>query len=111
MVAERSFTMKKLGQDFENFMQEAKQIPEVEDYLTSFSVMIGDMVLARRTKLGWSQAKLASLASTTQARISQIEAGSQSVKLDTINRVVHALGLKSVSPFYGEDAASKEVVY
>lgn len=101
---------KKLGQDFAEFMEEANQIPEVKEYLTSFSVVVGDLVLARRQQLGWTQKQLAERAETTQSRISQIEAASEGVKMGTINKVFKALGLTNINPNYLEDAATKQTV-
>ncbi|MCM3702084.1 helix-turn-helix domain-containing protein [Paenibacillus macerans] len=101
---------KKLGQDFVEFMEEANQIPEVKEYLTSFSVVIGDLVMARRLQLGWTQKQLAERADTTQARISQIEAAHEGVKMGTINKVFKALGLSNINPEYREDAAGKQFI-
>lgn len=94
------------GQDFEDFMTEARQDPEVSAYLDSFSVAIGNAVLARRTALGWSQRKLAEEAGTTQARISQIEAGFEGIKMETLNKVFRALGLKQLTSLFTEEAVA-----
>lgn len=101
---------KKLGQDFNDFMEASKQLPEVREYLNSFPVIIGDLVLARRLQLGWTQQELAGKAGTIQARISKIEAGDDGVKLGTIGKVFHALGLAGFRPDYREDAAGQESV-
>ncbi|OPH53389.1 hypothetical protein BC351_05865 [Paenibacillus ferrarius] len=100
---------KKLGQDYADFLKEAKEIPEVREYLNSFSVIIGDLVMARRIQLGWSQKELAEAAGTTQPRISQIEAAYDGVKMGTINKVFRALGLAQINPGYREDAAGTEL--
>ncbi|MFB5761553.1 helix-turn-helix domain-containing protein [Paenibacillus medicaginis] len=95
------------GQDFEDFMKEARQDPEISAYLDSFSVAVGNAVLARRTALGWTQRKLAEQAGTTQARISQIEAGFEGVKMETLNKVFKALGLKQLTSLFTEEAVAR----
>ncbi|WP_411829367.1 helix-turn-helix domain-containing protein [Paenibacillus alginolyticus] len=51
--------------------------------------------------LGWSQRQLAEAAGTNQARISQIEAGHEGVKMGTIDKVFKALGLgKLIRPMW-----------
>ncbi|WP_052452937.1 helix-turn-helix domain-containing protein [Paenibacillus polymyxa] len=97
---------KGLGSDFENLKQAAREIPEVAEYLDSFSVTIGDMVLARRIQLGYTQSLLANLAQTTQARISQIESGNGNVTSDILNRVFKALKLASLNPTFRDEEAA-----
>lgn len=94
------------GEDFKAFMEEALRDSEVAAYLDSFAVTIGNIVLTRRTSLGWTQQVLAKQAGTTQARISQIEAGFEGVKTETLNKVFRALGLTNLVPHYREDAAT-----
>lgn len=101
---------KKPGQDYKDFFEKAGKIPEVKEYLNSFSVIIGDLVLARRLQLGWTQQELANRAETTQARISLIEAGDEGVKMKTVDKVFRALGLKEITPGYGEEAATSQEV-
>lgn len=102
-------TKKRFRSDFQDFMEEVKDIPEVKEYLNSFPVIIGDLVMARRIHLGWSQRQLAEAAGTNQARISQIESGYEGVKMGTIDKVFKALGLSQINPSYVEDAAAEEV--
>lgn len=94
------------GKDFKAFMEDARRDPEIAAYLDSFAVMIGNVVLTRRVDLGWTQQNLARQAGTTQARISQIEAGFEDVKMETLNKVFMALGLTRLVPHYREDAAT-----
>ncbi|WP_222934666.1 helix-turn-helix domain-containing protein [Paenibacillus terrae] len=101
---------KETGQDYTELMKELHTLPEVEEHLNSFSVIVGDLVLARRIHLGWSQTKLANAAKTTQARVSQIEAGYDGVKMETLSRVFKALGLVQMNPKFSEDAVCKEEV-
>lgn len=98
------------GSDFANLKQEAREIPEVAEYLDSFSVTIGNMVLARRLQLGYTQALLAELADTTQARISQIESGNGNVTSTVLNKVFKALKITSLNPtFQDEEAVSNSI--
>lgn len=98
-----------LGKDFMELEKRAEKIPEVKEYLQRFSVIIGDLVLARRLQLGLTQKKLAQLAGTTQATISRIEAGDEGVKAGTLNNIFRVLKLSHIHPEFSEDAASKEV--
>ncbi|MDF2671036.1 MAG: hypothetical protein K0R67_3342 [Paenibacillus sp.] len=99
---------KKLGQDFAELKMAARQIPEVADYLNSFSVTIGNLVFARRMQLGMSQKELSDRAKTTQATISRVEAGHDGVKSGTLNDIFKELGLSDINPVYSEDAATME---
>lgn len=96
-----------LGQDFADFKKAVRQIPEVADYLNSFSVVIGNLVFARRMQLGLSQQLLSEMAETTQATISRVEAGDDGVKSGTLNRIFKELKLADINPIYSEDAATK----
>ncbi|WP_178075808.1 hypothetical protein [Paenibacillus oralis] len=50
---------KKTTQDFAEIMEGAIQISEVKEYLTSFSVVIGNLIVAQRLQLDWTQKQLA----------------------------------------------------
>jgi len=100
-------TNRKLGQDFADLKQEVRQLPGMAEYLDSYSVVVGNMVFARRMQMGLSQSKLAELAETTQARISEIEAGADSVTSKVLNRVFRVLKLASIQPVFDEQAASR----
>lgn len=102
-------TMMRPNQDFDELMDRARQLPEVREYLDSFSVVVGNLVFARRMALGYTQAQLANLAGTTQARISEIEAGAESIKSGTLNKVFRALKIMNMVPEYSEEAASSHV--
>lgn len=97
--------------DFTELEEKALEIPEVKEYLESFSVVIGDLVLARRLQLGYTQSELAKLAGTTQARISLIEAGDEGVTLKTLDRVFKALKLTNIVPKFSEEAATQQSVF
>lgn len=100
---------RKPGQDYLEFVAATDALPEVREYLKSFSVIVGDLVLARRLQLGWTQQELATRSHTTQARISKIEAGDDGVKTGTLGKVFEALGLAGFNPDYREESASREV--
>lgn len=100
---------RRLGQDFDELKQSAREIPEVAEYLDSFSVAIGNLVFARRMQLGLSQMELARLARTTQATISRIESGDEGVKTGTLNSLFRALRLVRIDPIYTEDAVSSSL--
>lgn len=97
---------KQPGQDFEDLLKEARQDPEISAYLDSFSVAVGNAVLAQRMVLGWTQRRLAEEAGTTQARISQIEAGFEGIRMQTLNKVFKALGLKHLTSLFAEEAVA-----
>lgn len=84
---------KQAGQDFSELIEEAHEIPEVNHYLNSFSVLIGDLVLARRIQLAWSQTTLAKKAGTIQSRISQIESGDSNDQLKTLDKSAKGTGI------------------
>jgi DNA-binding XRE family transcriptional regulator len=95
-----------LGQSFQELKERARQIPEVRDYLDSYSVVIGNIVLARRMKLGLTQQQLAKLAGTKQGSISEIESGEGNVTMNVMNRVFKALGLQRLDPSFEDEHAA-----
>jgi predicted transcriptional regulator len=100
---------KRLGQDFADLKKKSREIPEVADYLNSFSVVIGDLVFSRRMQMGLTQQQLAELSGLTQPMVSKVEAG-QVVTTDTLNNIFRVLKLHDITPIYDEDAATREVV-
>lgn len=96
------------GQDFADFMNEVRRDQEVAEYLDSLAVFVGNLVMMHRQKAGLTQTELAKRADTTQARISQIEAGFGGVKLDTVDKVFKALDIHLFNPKYRSDAAGME---
>ncbi|OXM14247.1 helix-turn-helix domain-containing protein [Paenibacillus herberti] len=98
---------KRLGQDFETLLKQAGEVPSVDEYLKSFSVVIGDMVYARRMQLNLSQQQLAAEAGTTQSKISQIESANGNVGQDILDRVFRVLKLADLTPTYDEQAVAQ----
>lgn len=97
---------RKSGDDFKEFKQSARIIPDVAEYLDSFSVAVGNLVFSRRLQMGLSQQELADRTDgVTQATISRIEAGGD-VKTKTLDKVFKVLKLTRIQPFYEEDAAT-----
>lgn len=97
---------KQLGDDFKALKQEAMAIPEVRDYLQSFSVIIGNIVYARRMQLNLSQSELAERADTIQSRISLIEKANGNVSQDVLDRVFRVLELQDIHVSFNEEAAT-----
>jgi ribosome-binding protein aMBF1 (putative translation factor) len=97
-----------LGQSFNELKQKAREISEVEEYLNSYSVVIGNIVFARRVQLGYSQKQLADKAKTTQHRISTIESGQGNATMDVMDRVFRCLKLVQLDPTFDEHSAAKE---
>jgi DNA-binding XRE family transcriptional regulator len=99
--------VRELGQDFEALLQEAKAIPEVNEYLNSFSVVIGDIVYARRMQMNLTQQQLAELAGTTQKQISLIESAKGNVGQEIMDRVFSKLKLAKLEAQFEEEAAAR----
>lgn len=53
---------------------------------------IGTVVITARSKKGWSQTELATKAGVTQAIVSEIESGARNYRIETVERVLIALG-------------------
>jgi DNA-binding XRE family transcriptional regulator len=94
-----------IGQDFDNLLNRAREIPEIKEELDSFSMAIANLVFSRRLQLKFTQKQLAELSNSTQATISRIESGDEGVKLETLNSVFKTLGIVSISPLYREESA------
>jgi transcriptional regulator with XRE-family HTH domain len=60
---------------------------------TSFAQGVADAIVEARIRAGLSQGDLAQRAGTTQARISELERGIGNPTLDTVARVMAALGI------------------
>lgn len=70
---------------------------------------IGQMiaaVVAQRMKLGWSQRDLAARARLTQSAVARFESGASTPRVDTLVRLLEALGLylRAVSCDFPEEA-------
>jgi DNA-binding XRE family transcriptional regulator len=75
---------------------------------TNFAQRVADTVVEARIRAGLSQGELAQRAETTQARISELERGIGNPTLDTVARVMAALGVTAVP---GEESSSLPVVF
>jgi ribosome-binding protein aMBF1 (putative translation factor) len=89
---------KKPGQDFEEFMAEARMVPEVAEYLDSFAVHIGNLVLSHRLKKGLSQMELAALLGIAVENLYEIESGFGNVTLNIVEKVYKALDIDLFQP-------------
>lgn len=97
-----------LGQTFKELKQKARDIPEVKEYLNSYSLVIGNIVFSRRVELSYTQKQLAGMASTTQHRISEIESGQGNVTMEIMDRVFRCLKLVGLDPTFDEQSAARE---
>jgi transcriptional regulator with XRE-family HTH domain len=97
-------------------MKRLKNVPGVEDHLNKFSVIMGKKILKRRLELGMTQQKVVQLikekgGTMTQARLSKIECGDDSITANTYNKVLDALGgLDDITPEFKENPNSKELL-
>ncbi|GAA3411470.1 helix-turn-helix domain-containing protein [Paenibacillus hodogayensis] len=98
----------RLGQSFKELKEKAREIPEVKEYLNSYSVVIGNIVFARRAHLGYTQKQLADMAKTTQHRISEIESGTGNVTMEVMDRVFRSLRLVQLDPTFDEQSAARD---
>jgi predicted transcriptional regulator len=101
---------RQLGQDFEELLADARQVPGVAEYLDSYTIKLGNEVFARRIAMKLSQKALADLAGTNQAHISKIEAGDDSVTGKVLNKVMAVLDIDSLNIGFKEYAAARELV-
>lgn len=82
-----------MGQDFQVLKASAREIPGVREYLHSFPVIIGDLVMSCRIQMGLSQEELATKAGMNQDAISRIETGDENVTMETLTGVFKTLGI------------------
>jgi len=84
------------GIDFQDFKAELLKDPEVKNYYESLKpryALIAELI-ARRNELQLSQRDLADLTGLRQPAISRLESGNGNVTLDTLSKVVKALGIQ-----------------
>lgn len=70
---------------------------------------MSNKVKAIRTKLGWSQRHLATLAGTSQQQIQRIESGRATARLDMATKICEALGSPLNTVFPGSVSAIRKV--
>lgn len=99
--------VKKIGEDLDTLLAEANANLETRKYLNSYSVIIGDIVYARRMQLNLSQEELGKQAETTKKRISMIEAAKGNVDQDILDRVFNVLKLIDLFPVFDEQSATR----
>jgi transcriptional regulator with XRE-family HTH domain len=84
-------------------------VPGVKDFMESYSVKIGRVILHRRLDLGWTQTELASKVksktgkSMHQSTISAMEGGSPGITADLYDRVLRTLGIKDIAVRFSVD--------
>lgn len=85
------------------------EVPGVKDFMESYSVKIGRVILHRRLDLGWTQTELASKVkantgkSMHQSTISAMEGGSPGITADLYDRVLRTLGIKDIAVRFSVD--------
>lgn len=73
------------------------QVPGVNEHMNSFEVQMGKEIFQRRLELGLTQSELVEKIlkqgdKITQATISKVECGDNTVGSDTYNKIFRALG-------------------
>ncbi len=71
---------------------------------------IGDKIREARTRVGWTQGELANKAKISQQTVSLAENGYTNISLNTLKKIVDAVGLE-IRIDYKEDGASKTQTY
>ncbi|MXQ55299.1 helix-turn-helix domain-containing protein [Shimazuella alba] len=85
------------------------EVPGVKDFMESYSVKMGRVILHRRLDLGWTQTELASKVklitgkSMHQSTISAMEGGSPGITADLYDRVLRTLGIKDIAVRFSVD--------
>lgn len=81
-------------QFYDEFVKDMKEThPEVWAVNHNYAKIIAQ-IIAKRDKLGWSQAELASKCGLKQSAIARLEMCSNMPRLDTVLKVMGALGLE-----------------
>jgi transcriptional regulator with XRE-family HTH domain len=89
--------------------QTLDEVPGVKEFMESYSVKIGRVILYRRLDLGWTQTELAQHVKQTtgksmhQSTISSIEGGSPGITADLYDRVLRVLGIKDIDVRFSMD--------
>lgn len=85
------------------------EVPGVKEFMESYSVKIGRIILHRRLDLGWTQTELAQRVKQTtgksmhQSTISAMEGGSPGITADLYDRVLRTLGIKDIAVRFSVD--------
>jgi ribosome-binding protein aMBF1 (putative translation factor) len=69
-------------------------IPEEELTAISFAATLVAKIIIKRKDLGWTQAELANAAGLKQSAVARIESGNTIPRIDTIQKLAKAVGLK-----------------
>lgn len=83
------------------------QIPEINEFMESFTIQMRNAILDRRIQLGWSQGELAKRVKQvtgrpiTQTTISRIEGGSPGITSETYDKVLQTLGMTGIYINFG----------
>src|SRR5690554_1825037 len=90
---------KNVEQSFDNIMKTLQETPAVSDFLRSPEVLIGNMVIDQRKKLGYSVQELARLSNMTVDQINSIEFGTEYAPslLGQVFKALKIVGLESIA--------------
>jgi transcriptional regulator with XRE-family HTH domain len=100
--------MKKFQSKHKDLMDLLDQVPGVKDHMESFEVKMGQQILKRRIELNLTQQKVVEIiqrqgGKITQATISKVERGDNTISTDTYNKIIEVLGgVKDLKIEFGE---------
>ncbi len=80
--------------EWEDVYKELDALDQRDRDEISLTVQIASAIIERRTQLGWSQAELAQRAGLKQPAIARIEQNGVIPRLDTLEKILKALGLE-----------------
>lgn len=96
--------------EWNEFEKSITSIDEVERETIKETARIVSVLIKRREELGWTQAELAARAGLKQSAVARLETSPTIPRLDTIQKVAHALGLHfALIP--DQDAAARQLVH
>ncbi|MBT2734119.1 helix-turn-helix domain-containing protein [Bacillus sp. ISL-7] len=99
---------RKFNEKHNNLMDLLDQVPGVIEHMNSFEVTMGKKIFQRRLELGLTQSQLVEIIlqggdKITQATISKVECGDNTIGSDTYNKIFFALGgLRDIEIKFGE---------
>lgn len=88
---------RKINERHNNLMDLLDHVPGVKEHMNSFQVQMGQKIMQRRLQLGLTQSELVeailnSGQKITQATVSKVECGDNTIGSDTYDKILTALG-------------------
>lgn len=80
--------------EWEDVKKELDALDENDRNEISLAVQLSSIIIERRMQLGWSQAELARRAGLKQPAIARLEQNGVIPRLDTLEKILKALGLE-----------------